>query len=770
MYSIIRYSVMLIAILGFKNPKPLISKFTMRHLIINQFTCLALLLNGAMLHAQPESVKRPIAGHQVHNKSISGRPLLKQSSTMQGNYVLKPDEKGQQDFDTTLANNLQQALETIYATYPVGGLSAAALVPGKGMWLGATGYSTVEPLDSISPDMIFDLCGIEQPILSAMMLLLAQDGELSLDDSIGMYLPDLPATISGQITIFQLLSMTSGLYDYFWENYTAIQDSIHSNPDHIWTFDEIISRWVGPPYSEPGSNQAYSNTNIVLAYEIIRNVMQTSASEQFHNRICKPLSIERIYFTPEDTLVGPAAHPWVNESDIWDIYSSNANLSLLLSTFSTAENITRYVNDLFTGQVINLASLDQLIYPTDREESGIGLCIWREKILGKTVWDYVGTTLSSLAIFFYFPQSGFCYSVLGNNDGDWVQYWSNTQLIGYEYLKTIPVASAAEPGVLYALSSNNNGLLCKVNTTSLDLGTLGPVSFTEPHKIKVHPLTGDLWGLFNEYSTLGWQLVKFDGVTGEAFPRVKISISEADDFSGMDFAPDGTLYLTSRDGKIFTVDTITGAGTLLVTSPVKIGSMAIEPETGEVWATARMGTSRNPRIFKINLENGDTLGIGNADLDQLVSDIAFDAQGNLFGIIEGLPSRLVNLDVAKGKGTEIKTYDTTDIMSITFSSGAVIDIPSILAEDQQDRFNLDQNYPNPFSNSTSISFGISDNDYVSLKIYTIDGREVATLVNEELRPGSYKRTWDAHDFSDGLYFYTLKVGFFTESRKMVLMR
>jgi hypothetical protein len=262
-------------------------------------------------------------------------------------------------------------------------------------------------------------------------------------------------------------------------------------------------------------------------------------------------------------------------------------------------------------------------------------------------------------------------------------------------------------------------------------------------------------------------LGKFDGVTGEAFPRVDISIPEVF-FNGMDFAPDGTLYLSDADGKIYEVDTASGVGTLVVTAPIPLRNLAIQPVTGEVWATAKMGKSRNPRILKINMQNGDTLGIGNAGLDQLLTDIAFDAQGKLFGIIEGTPSLLVNLDLATGKGTEIQSYDTTEITSITFSSGAAIH--SDLAEVEQDGFELGQNYPNPFSNTTSINFKISDQGHAGLKIYSIDGREVAILVNEQMRPGSYEVMWDATNYPVGVYFYKLEAGSCAESRKMVLMR
>jgi len=121
--------------------------------------------------------------------------------------------------------------------------------------------------------------------------------------------------------------------------------------------------------------------------------------------------------------------------------------------------------------------------------------------------------------------------------------------------------------------------------------------------------------------TLGYQLVKFDGLTGEAFPRVEISISETGSPIAMDFAADGTLYMATYQGKIFTVDTASGKGTLLASAEIQITSLAIQPETGEIWASAKDVQSTEIRIFKINRETGDTLGIGNTGINQKIKDI-----------------------------------------------------------------------------------------------------------------------------------------------------
>jgi len=89
-------------------------------------------------------------------------------------------------------------------------------------------------------------------------------------------------------------------------------------------------------------------------------------------------------------------------------------------------------------------------------------------------------------------------------------------------------------------------------------------------------------------------------------------------------------------------------------------------------------------------------------------------------------------------------------------------------------FNLEQNYPNPFNPSTVIRYEIQDVRFVSLKIYDVLGKEVATLVNKEQSAGSYEVEFnpsaDGKEFSSGLYFYKLQSGSFSETKKMLLLR
>jgi ligand-binding sensor domain-containing protein len=85
-------------------------------------------------------------------------------------------------------------------------------------------------------------------------------------------------------------------------------------------------------------------------------------------------------------------------------------------------------------------------------------------------------------------------------------------------------------------------------------------------------------------------------------------------------------------------------------------------------------------------------------------------------------------------------------------------------------FRLEQNYPNPFNPVTNLEFGISNSGFVSLKVYNIIGKEVATVVNENLNPGTYMYRFDASELSSGIYFYTLKTNGFSKTKRMILMK
>ncbi|MBT8382980.1 MAG: VCBS repeat-containing protein [Ignavibacteria bacterium] len=99
-----------------------------------------------------------------------------------------------------------------------------------------------------------------------------------------------------------------------------------------------------------------------------------------------------------------------------------------------------------------------------------------------------------------------------------------------------------------------------------------------------------------------------------------------------------------------------------------------------------------------------------------------------------------------------------------------------LSEDSPEKFILFQNFPNPFNPTTNIKFTIPitlsgvEGSLVVLKVYDVLGNEIITLVNEEKQPGTYELDFNARGLPNGMYFYTLKVGSFSETKKMVLLK
>lgn len=103
-----------------------------------------------------------------------------------------------------------------------------------------------------------------------------------------------------------------------------------------------------------------------------------------------------------------------------------------------------------------------------------------------------------------------------------------------------------------------------------------------------------------------------------------------------------------------------------------------------------------------------------------------------------------------------------------------VDDASLGANDDEivvSSFKLEQNYPNPFNPATKIKYSIEKGSFVSLKVYDVVGREVATLVNEFQKSGNYSATFNnGMNLSSGVYFYNLKAGSFQDVKKMILLK
>jgi photosystem II stability/assembly factor-like uncharacterized protein len=105
-------------------------------------------------------------------------------------------------------------------------------------------------------------------------------------------------------------------------------------------------------------------------------------------------------------------------------------------------------------------------------------------------------------------------------------------------------------------------------------------------------------------------------------------------------------------------------------------------------------------------------------------------------------------------------YDGT----FEYSQIVEVEIPFV------NEFSLSQNYPNPFNPTTNLQYAIGSRQFITLKVYDILGREIATLVNDEKPAGEYEVEFDGAGLPSGIYFYQLKAGEYIETRKMILLK
>ena len=146
--------------------------------------------------------------------------------------------------------------------------------------------------------------------------------------------------------------------------------------------------------------------------------------------------------------------------------------------------------------------------------------------------------------------------------------------------------------------------------------------------------------------------------------------------------------------------------------------------------------------------------------------VRFKENGEIDWIIRPDNRGRVNLVNLSSEGLEL-----IGNIKLYYNSIQRYNVPtSIVSTDTPLQFTLNQNYPNPFNPSTTISFSVPQSGQVSLTIYDLLGRRVATLVNEELNAGNYNVKFDASQLSSGVYVYRLTAKNFVSSKKMILMK
>jgi len=165
--------------------------------------------------------------------------------------------------------------------------SVAVVKDGQIAYLHAYGNARLDTATPAKPEMRFSIGSISKQFTAAGILLLREQGKLSLDDKVGKFLPGL--TRANEVTIRQLLSHTSGYQD-FWP-----QDYVMPNMLHPVTAEKILDTWARKPLDfEPGTKWQYSNTNYVIAGLIVEKASGKPLLQFLQEKIFAPLNMKSV--------------------------------------------------------------------------------------------------------------------------------------------------------------------------------------------------------------------------------------------------------------------------------------------------------------------------------------------------------------------------------------------------------------------------------------------------------------------------------------------
>ena len=239
---------------------------------------------------------------------------------------------------------------------------------------------------------------------------------------------------------------------------------------------------------------------------------------------------------------------------------------------------------------------------------------------------------------------------------------------------------------------------------------------------------------------------------------------------------DGELYAGTISGVYRSTDN--GSSWILTALTSSNMYSIIFNQNGDIFAGGI-----GPGIQK-STDNGNTWTSINTGVTNIIYELEFNSQGVLFtasdmGVFkstnEGSSWTQFGDDLADTRILSLAINTNDFIFGGSSGEGVYKSIgpTGIIAANTGEipsAFTLKQNYPNPFNPTTNIKFEIQSLKYVELKMYDVQGREVAVLVNEELQAGTYEYAFDGSGLSSGTYFYTLTAGDFKETKRMVLLK
>lgn len=323
-----------------------------------------------------------------------------------------------------LGPQLQAVLDQQQQQGAIPGIGAAITFPDGSIWSSGSGNAIVDPAEQATGDVPFVVGSISKTFVTAVIMQLAGEGKLGLDDPLSNWMSDYPN--AQNITIREMLHHTSGIFDYF-DSAAYNTDVFHTMRDHLWTPQEILSLFGGPPYFAPGQGYHYSNTDFILLGLVIETITGQKLGDVYEQRLFGPLGLTETYFQGSGPPSSSAAYGYVVGANgphaVYDTTGYRPTISIATAAWAaggidaSAKDIAMWGDALYGGHVVDqqyLAQMEQWTYYPPPIDETYGLGTRSRVIQGERVFGHTGSIRGFDAAMWHFPQTDMTISVLTN--------------------------------------------------------------------------------------------------------------------------------------------------------------------------------------------------------------------------------------------------------------------------------------------------------------------------------------------------------------------
>jgi D-alanyl-D-alanine carboxypeptidase len=333
--------------------------------------------------------------------------------------------------DPATAATLQRALEAARKSMVIPGVAATVILADGRTWTGVAGDAVVATHAKVTPQTPFAIASVTKTFTAALILRLADQGRLTINDPLARWLPDYPN--AARITLRMLLQHTSGLADFF--SNPKFDAALNRAKLRAWTPDEVLP-FVGKPVFAPGKGWAYSNTNFVLLGLVAERAGGAPWAEQVRREFFVPLGLASTYVQGVGTPVVPPAHAnqmfvgsggRILPRDLGDGSTFVPFTSVATAAFSagsiasTSGDLARWAQALYGGDVLTpVSKAEMLTFDPNISRAyatAYGLGVSRVKIDGRFVaFGHTGALAGTRAAIRWLPKERVSVAVVFNRD------------------------------------------------------------------------------------------------------------------------------------------------------------------------------------------------------------------------------------------------------------------------------------------------------------------------------------------------------------------